>query len=215
MANYGAGLNPFGNYDGYAVMSGGKYYNQANSFFSPMKGSRQLDVTTKGTGFSDFERQWYIDKGFGDPLATKTEFYNAQGKLIKDGLIEGRTPVIKGQGGRSYTTDLNALYGGGLDKVSGRGGPFAAPAGWGVKMKQVTKGVSPEARQLYLMATGGVEPTTISDGTKVGQETIVAQGRQGIGTIQSVIQDRIVPMLEDPNYGARQALSIARRIRTR
>lgn len=212
MANYGAGLNPFGDYSGYAVQSDGKYFNQANTFFGPQKGSRRLDVSTKGTGFSDFERQWYIDKGFGDPLATKTEFYNSQGKLIKDGLVHGRTPMMKGQGGQAYTTDLNQLYGKGLDQVGYRGA--FSMAGMGVKMKQVTKGVSPEARQLYLMTTGGVEPTTIKDGTKVGQETIVAQGKQGVGTIQSVIQDRVVPMLEDPNYGARQAMTIARRIRT-
>lgn len=206
MANYGAGLNPFGKYEGYSIQQGGKYYAQNTSGFFSTPG-RQLKVDQSGTPFSDFERQWYIDKGFGDPLKTKTEFYDSRGNLLKDGKYTYTTPVIKGQGGYSKTIDLN-------DPKSYGRGLYGSALPFGVRAKQVTQGVSPEARQLYMMATGGVDPVQANaSGQQLGSKTILATSKFGEGTVQNVKAEQTIPTISDINIPMREQLSIMNRIR--
>jgi hypothetical protein len=108
--------------------------------------------------FSDFERNWYIQNGFGDP-----------------------TRVIKGTDPKQIKQGNSFQY----------------------------VGVSPEARQLYLIATGGKEPLTINGVQNTPSQTLVT-GSTGTGTQQTQLSTtNTVPSLMDPNQG-RSGLRIRR-----
>lgn len=188
--NYGA-TNAFGDYTGYVINQGNKYYQSTgSSLFGGNKGDK-LKVTSP---FSDFERNWYIENGFGDPTRLQAQYYDRSGKLIQDPTKYAyQTPMIKGQGGYTQYVDLTQ-----------RQNPlgYGYMAAMGTSTKYNFAGVSPEARQLYLLATGGTDPVnTDALGNTVGPKTTVAEGKAGIGTIQSIVSNREVPILEDPNQG--------------
>lgn len=190
--NYGSTLNPFGKYTGAVLAQDGKYYADTGSgFFGSNKG-RRLEVQNP---FSDFERNWYMENGFGDPTKLKAQYYDRDGKLIQDPTRyqpQGGTPIIKGQGGYAYDpVDLTK-------RQSPLG--FGLPS-YGVTTKYAFQGVSPEARQLYLQATGGKDPIAAQTGQTLGPERTVVSDKQGVGTIQQVMAEQRAPILEDPNQG--------------
>lgn len=196
--NYGSDFSPFGSYSGSVIYSDGNYY-KSKGYFD--KGEKLKADTSS---FSDFERNWYIENGFGDPTKLVASYYDRSGKLIEDPTrYEYRTPVIKGQGGNTAYMDLT------------KSNPLGFMGSYGTSTKYSFQGVSPEARQLYLQATGGVDPIEIqgTGGQTLGQKTTVATSDYGTGTIQSVLSEGTIPTIQDINIPMREQLSIMNRIR--
>ncbi len=147
--------------------------------------------------FSDFERNWYIERGFGDPTRTETKYFDRANQEIKLGQPPRNYQGYSKNGNFTPATFRSA------------GNPFML--GLGIQARQVTAGVSPEARQLFLMAMGGKDPINL-DAANVGtMPRTVVQGSAGIGTISNLPTTATtnVPVLEDPNQG-RSGLRIRR-----
>lgn len=145
---YGS-ADAFAGQEARVFQSKGKYYAESGrgSLSLPKKKGQ---LTPSGNPFSDFEKNWYIQQGFGDPT-----------KLV--------------QGGNTY------YY----------------------------QGVSPEARQLYLIATGGKDPLTIN-GAQYGPNQTLVSGSAGTGYQQTQLSStNTAPSLQDPNQG-RSGLLIRR-----
>jgi hypothetical protein len=172
--NYGA-VNAFGDYGGYVLNRNGKYYAtkaRPGTIFARAKGQ----LTTSTSPFSDFEKNWYIERGFGDPT-----------RLVGTATADPKSPLSRvtrsGFGG--------ALIGGMFGSVN----------------KYTYAGVSPEARQLFLLATGGAPPPgpTNPSGVNLGDVTTPT----GSGNVSLLPTPAPVPILQDPNEG-RSGLRIRR-----
>jgi len=136
------------------------------------------------SAYSDFERNWYMNNGFGDPNATRDVWYQ-NGSRIDDPRNFQVRVYYGGNGARWETRDLIKV-----------GGDRA----FGAIKQQEQIGVSDEARAAFLRAN----PSGAPGGPAF-------QNATGVGTISSVIDASKpkIPQLQDPNQG-RSGLRIRR-----
>lgn len=137
------------------------------------------------SAYSDFERNWYMNNGFGDPNATRDVWYQ-NGSRIDDPRNFQAYVYYGRNGGRWETRDLTKV-----------GGDRA----FGAIKQQEQIGVSDEARAAFLRANPSA--AAASGGPAF-------QNATGTGTISNTAPSSLqIPQLQDPNQG-RSSLRIRR-----
>lgn len=129
--------------------------------------------------FADFEKNWYIEKGFGDP--TK--------------VVEGTNRVMT-QGATTKQVRLPSPTGKGLSPFSKT---VTVPAEYQTFKTFKYAGVTEAARNAFLTAFGGQAPTKVS-GIANGQGYFYNAG----APIDQIGNVGAVPTLLDPNSGRNQ-----------